>query len=145
MKKVWFFYFLICLAGCVPTFADRLSTLRPGMSKTEVDRILMDRGKWMGTINTKDGINKVWGYPSSSYGPQSAFNSQRFKRYYFFFDGDTFVKYTDSYDPFEVDIGRGNPIRMSLPPKQTDGVGGRAIPGRGPRREMLTDEEERNQ
>ena len=105
MKKILQASLLIFLLGCVPTFYDHLATLRPGMTKEEVDTLFMDKGKWVGTVNTRKGVSTVWGYPSSSYGPSSAFNAQRFKRFYFFFEEGKYVKYTNSFDPSNPEGG----------------------------------------
>jgi outer membrane protein assembly factor BamE (lipoprotein component of BamABCDE complex) len=101
LKKIYVLCFFFSIIGCALSIDSQIDNLKPGMTKKEVDLALQDKGKWIGPVETEEGSRAVWGYPSSSYGPNAVFNQDVLKRFYLFFDGDKYVKHTDSFTPYQ--------------------------------------------
>jgi hypothetical protein len=103
MKTRTYIISVIFLLGCIASFEQQLPLLKKGMTKMQVDEILQDSGKWLGPIDTKEGIRNAWGYPTVYFGPIAKFDRKNLKRYILFFDHDIFTKYTKYGDPFLPD------------------------------------------
>ncbi len=100
MKKIIFTISLFFLLGCIVSFEQQIPLLKTGMTKMQVDEILQDSGKWLGTIDTNEGIRNAWGYPKDYFGPRARFDQKNLKRYILFFDNDKFTKYADTFIPY---------------------------------------------
>jgi hypothetical protein len=101
LKRFCLLCFIFSLLGCIPTIKSQLSNIKPGMTKAEVDKILEDRGKWVGNVNTEKGVHAVWGYPSDSFGPNAIFDQESLQqRHYLFFEENKFLKYSDTFRPY---------------------------------------------
>lgn len=100
-RKIFLLCFLFSFLGCALTIEDQLITLKPGMTKPEVDKFLQDKGRWVGNVNTKEGVYAVWGYPSDSFGPNAVFLQESLqKRHYLFFEENKFIKYSNTFQPY---------------------------------------------
>jgi hypothetical protein len=103
MKKRTYIISVFFLLGCIVSFEQQLPLLKTGMTKIQVNEILQDSGKWLGTIDTDEGIRNAWGYPTDCFGPRAKLDRKNLKRYILFFDNGIFTKYakyTDTFLPY---------------------------------------------
>lgn len=98
MKKMTYIISVLFLLGCIVSFEQQLPLLKEGMTKMQVDEILQDSGKWLGSIDTNEGIRNAWGYPTDCFGPRAKFDRKNLKRYILFFDNDIFTEYAKYVD-----------------------------------------------
>ncbi len=112
MMKLFFISSLLFLLGCTVSFEQQLPLLEPGMTKQNVDEILQNNGKWLGTIGTEEGMRNAWGYPKESF---AMFSQNTGNKYYLLFDNDKFIKYSDRFLPFSSSSGMATPAGSASP------------------------------
>ncbi len=112
MMKLFFISNLLFLLGCTVSFEQQLPLLKPGMTKQNVDEILQNNGKWLGTIGTEEGMRNAWGYPKESFG---MFSLNTVKKYYLLFDNDKFIKYSDRFLPYSSSSEMAIPAGQASP------------------------------
>jgi hypothetical protein len=129
LKRFFVLCYLLSLLGCAVTIESQLPLIKTGMTKVEVDKILEDRGKWIGKIDTEEGVRGVWGYPSTSFGLTSMFDpSSLQQRYYLFFEGDKYINYSNSFNRFLPRSKTDTPAGVGSP----GALGGGGMMGGGP-------------
>ena len=130
MRKYCALLFLLLIVGCVVSFEDQLPKIEPGLTKKQVDEILQDPGKWVGTIDTEtDGVRNVWGYPSSSYRPDHLFLRKIPKRYYLFFKDGKLEKHSEHFNYISSEPGINLPQGAAGPANNVGGAGMRIQTG----------------
>lgn len=112
MVKLFIISSLLFLLGCSVTFEQQLPLLKPGMTKRDVDEVLQNNGKWLGTMGTEEGMRNAWGYPKESF---AMFSSNTGKKYYLLFDNDKFIKYSDRFLPFSPSSVNAIPAGLASP------------------------------
>lgn len=129
LKRLCILCYLSFLLGCAMTIESQLSLVKTGMTKVEVDKILEDKGRWVGNVNTVEGVYAVWGYPSDSFGPNAVFNQESLQqRHYLFFEGEKFIKYSNTFQPYMPKSEAVTPAGLGGP----GSLGGGGMIGGGP-------------
>lgn len=129
LKRFCLVCFLFSLLGCLVTVESQLTKIKPGMTKAEVDKILQDRGKWVGNVNTEKGVHAVWGYPRDSFGLNAMFDQESLQqRHYLFFEENKYIKHSNTFHPYMPKAETVTPAGVGSP----GAFGGGGMMGGGP-------------